>query len=187
MSVVINGTSGITGNTGTLISASTIGVGGATPSASGAGITFPATANLSTNANTLDDYEEGSWTPTIGGSATNPTGIVYSSQSGSYTRVGNVVYIAFRIQFSFTNGTGSGSLEIRGLPFTSTNTAQPKSTPQQDNISFAGFTYLEIGCTQNTAFMGIGANRSGSTANSIAVSACNSSNTDINGGIMYFV
>jgi hypothetical protein len=42
----------------------TIGVGGATPSTSGAGITFPATQSASSNVNTLDDYEEGSWTPT---------------------------------------------------------------------------------------------------------------------------
>jgi hypothetical protein len=40
----------------------TIGVGDATPSASGSGITFPATQSASTNANTLDDYEEGTWT-----------------------------------------------------------------------------------------------------------------------------
>jgi hypothetical protein len=42
--------------------AGNIGIGGATPTASGTGITFPATASASTNANTLDDYEEGTWT-----------------------------------------------------------------------------------------------------------------------------
>ena len=41
----------------------TIGVGGATASASGTGITFPATQSASSDANTLDDYEEGTWTP----------------------------------------------------------------------------------------------------------------------------
>ena len=39
----------------------TIGVGNATPAASGAGISFPATASASSDANTLDDYEEGTW------------------------------------------------------------------------------------------------------------------------------
>jgi hypothetical protein len=39
--------------------AGNIGLGGATPTTSGTGITFPATASASTNANTLDDYEEG--------------------------------------------------------------------------------------------------------------------------------
>jgi hypothetical protein len=48
--------------------AGNIGLGGATPTTSGTGITFPATASASTNANTLDDYEEGTWTPEYGGS-----------------------------------------------------------------------------------------------------------------------
>jgi hypothetical protein len=39
--------------------------GGATPTTSGTGITFPASASASTNANTSDDYEEGTWTPTV--------------------------------------------------------------------------------------------------------------------------
>ena len=49
----------------TIKGGATISVGGATPSASGAGITFPATQSASTDANTLDDYEEGTWTPTV--------------------------------------------------------------------------------------------------------------------------
>jgi hypothetical protein len=49
----------------------TIGVGDATPSASGSGISFPATQSASSDANTLDDYEEGTWTPSVGwGTAT---------------------------------------------------------------------------------------------------------------------
>jgi hypothetical protein len=44
----------------------------------GAGIQFPATQVSSADANTLDDYEEGTWTPTIGGSSTNPT-VTYST------------------------------------------------------------------------------------------------------------
>jgi hypothetical protein len=59
MTIILDGTTGITNNSGTLISATTVGVGGATPAASGAGITFPATQSASTDANTLDDYEEG--------------------------------------------------------------------------------------------------------------------------------
>ena len=66
----LGGISGFTTD-GTRVTASTtIGVGGATPSTSGSGITFPATASASSNANTLDDYEEGTWTPTLGGTAT---------------------------------------------------------------------------------------------------------------------
>lgn len=116
MAVVINGTSGITGNTGTLISASTIGVGGATPSASGSGITFPATQSASSDANTLDDYEEGTWTPTLVGSTTNPT-VTYGVQRGVYTKVGNIVHCTWQMTFSGLSG-GSGYGMIGGFPFT---------------------------------------------------------------------
>lgn len=116
MAVVINGTSGITGNTGTLISATTIGVGGATPSASGAGITFPATANLSSNANTLDDYEEGTFTPNLTGTSGTTT-ITYTVQTGYYVKVGRMVTVFIRLAWSSLSG-GSGNLRITNLPFT---------------------------------------------------------------------
>jgi len=94
-----------TGQVGT-----TLGVGGATPSASGSGITFPATQSTSSNANTLDDYEEGTWTPTVGGTAT------YTIQEGRYTKIGRQVTIQGIIQISVI-GTGSATT-ISGLPFT---------------------------------------------------------------------
>ena len=114
MPITLDGTNGITTNSGTVISASTIGVGGATPSTSGAGITFPATQSASTDANTLDDYEEGTWTPSVGGNAT------YSTRIASYTKVGNLVYVHCYIVI---NAIGTGSTAIlSGLPFTSKNT-----------------------------------------------------------------
>jgi hypothetical protein len=97
--------------TGTVKTATTISVGGATPSASGAGITFPATQSASSDANTLDDYEEGTWTPNVGGNAT------YSIQAGTYTKVGNIVTAWFDIQINVL-GTGSTG-SISGLPYIS--------------------------------------------------------------------
>ena len=88
----------------------TISVGNATPSASGAGITFPATQSASADANTLDDYEEGTWTPTLGGNTT------YSDAVGSYVKIGQVVTVQCAIVVS-TLGTGS-TTQISGLPFT---------------------------------------------------------------------
>jgi hypothetical protein len=89
----------------------TIGVGGATPSANGSGISFPATQSASSDANTLDDYEEGTWTPSIGGTAT------YTSQEGKYTKIGNLVMISCQIAINLI-GTGS-TTTITGLPFSS--------------------------------------------------------------------
>jgi len=77
---------------------------------SGTGITFPATQSASTDANTLDDYEEGTWTPTLGGTAT------YSFQGGSYTKVGRLVTAQGWLIVS-SIGTGATN-NVSGLPFT---------------------------------------------------------------------
>jgi hypothetical protein len=101
--------------------ATTIGVGGATPAASGAGITFPASQSASTDANTLDDYEEGSWTPTIEINSSS-TGIAYGTQVGRYTKVGNVVTCWFYLGLT-NKGSSSGSVTLLGIPFTPSSTS----------------------------------------------------------------
>jgi len=95
--------------------ATTIGVGGATPAASGAGITFPAIKSPSSDANTLDDYEEGTFTPVIEGTTTSGTAS-YSQNEGRYTKIGRLVFIETYV--AYTSGTGTGSLRLGGLPFT---------------------------------------------------------------------
>jgi hypothetical protein len=89
---------------------------GGSTTATGTGVTFPATQSASSDANTLDDYEEGTWTPTIFGSTTAGT-TSYSQQTGWYTKVGNIVTIGLYVNFS--SATGTGILLIGGLPFTS--------------------------------------------------------------------
>ena len=91
--------------------AKNISIGGATPTTSGSGITFPATQSASTDANTLDDYEEGTWTASVGGTAT------YNNQSGTYTKIGRLVIASFDLNINLI-GTGS-TTTIFGLPFTS--------------------------------------------------------------------
>jgi len=95
----------------------TIGVGDATPSTSGSGITFPATASASSNANTLDDYEEGTWTAVISDGTNNAT-MTSNRTTGSYTKIGNVVTVAGYIGTD-SLGSVSGSIRMTGLPFTS--------------------------------------------------------------------
>ena len=67
-------------------------------------------------ANTLDDYEEGTFTPTLTGASSNPSSISYNAQTGNYTKVGNVVHIDLILYPSSFSG-GSGALRIAGLPF----------------------------------------------------------------------
>jgi hypothetical protein len=88
--------------------------GGTTTAAAGVGIIFPATQVASANANCLDDYEEGTWTPSVGGGS----GTAYSTQQGWYTKVGNLVTVGFEIELN-TKGTITGGAAIAGLPFTS--------------------------------------------------------------------
>jgi hypothetical protein len=97
----------------------TIGVGAATPSASGAGITFPNTQSASTDANTLDDYEEGTWTPTV----TSSTGSITAyTSSGNYVKVGKLVTITGSAIIT-TVGTAGGALVSSSIPFTTQNIA----------------------------------------------------------------
>jgi hypothetical protein len=109
-------------NTGTIITqnstpafASTIGVGGATAAASGAGITFPATQSASSNANTLDDYEEGTWTPTISilVNITNATWL-----GGKYIKIGNLVTVQGRFSCTVTSSNAL-TYATMNLPFSS--------------------------------------------------------------------
>jgi hypothetical protein len=70
-------------------------------------------------ANALDDYEEGTWTPTFTGTGATFT---YSSQQGNYIKIGTLVYAVFYVQISAISG-GSGTCGIGGLPFTTGNSA----------------------------------------------------------------
>lgn len=99
--------------------ATTIGVGGATAAASGAGISFPATQSASTNANTLDDYEEGTWTPIAarytGGNITAVYGV---SNAGKYTKIGRIVILECYLDITSVSSQGSSLSQVTGLPFT---------------------------------------------------------------------
>jgi len=75
-----------------------------------------------TSANALDDYEEGTFTPSWGGGTTDPSGVYSTLTSGSYTKVGRLVTVLILIRGGATTSAGSGSLLIRGLPFASATT-----------------------------------------------------------------
>jgi hypothetical protein len=80
------------------------------------GITFPATQVLSTDPNTLDDYEEGTWTPELADANTGGNTFTHSVQQGFYTKVGNVVTTYFRVTWT-SKGSASGLIRMRGFPF----------------------------------------------------------------------
>lgn len=81
-------------------------------------IKFPASQNASADANTLDDYEEGTWTPVLTFATPGDLSVAYTTQTGTYTKIGRQVTIHLSILTStFTHTTASGSLQITGLPF----------------------------------------------------------------------
>jgi hypothetical protein len=115
--VAIGGTTPLAGGFTTVKAATTMGVGAATPAASGAGITFPASQSASSDVNTLDDYEEGTWTPLLESDGGSAAGKTYTTQSGQYTKIGNVVYFTFLVTFSNAGSSNVNEANLRGLPF----------------------------------------------------------------------
>jgi hypothetical protein len=102
------------------------------------GITFPATAVACTNVNTLDDYEEGTWTPQL-------TGFTMSgSNQGKYIKVGRIVTVEAVLQWS--SGTSPGTALVTGLPFVNSGGVRSTGAFGLSNgasiIPTAGFTWL---------------------------------------------
>ena len=121
---------------------STIGVGNATPATTGAGVTFPATISASSDANTLDDYEEGTWTPAIGYTTPGDSSFSFSYQDGTYVKVGQLVTVTFLIRISsLTKGTASGDWQIQNLPFAAFTRAEM--------ATFGNVMYYDAPCSVN--------------------------------------
>jgi hypothetical protein len=79
-------------------------------------ILFPASQVVSNNPNALDDYEEGTWTPTLSRESSAPS-ITYQAQEGRYLKIGRLVFVDGHIHVSTVVSQGSGSALIDGLPF----------------------------------------------------------------------
>jgi hypothetical protein len=102
--------------------AGTVCLKGGNTSAGGTGITFPTTQSASSDANTLDDYEEGTWTPAwrAGTLANTPT-FTYTSQQGRYVKIGMQVTVWCKMIWSNKTGGTADLAFISGLPFTQSN------------------------------------------------------------------
>jgi hypothetical protein len=147
-----------------------VSVGDATPAASGAGVTFPATQSASSDANTLDDYEEGSWTPVLrfGGSS---AGITYNTSEGGaqgqYVKIGKQVTAWFAINLS-NKGAGSGNADVTGLPFNTANTFYNENggfiNYSSDFNSLKGTPTVYVGNGPNMSFYQPNANSGSITA-----------------------
>ena len=141
------------GNGGLIKDASgNVGVG-VTPAGTGgclqlkSGITFPATQSASTDANTLDDYKEGTWTPNVVSSA---GAITSYTSSATYTKVGRQVVNVIRVDVT-NNGTGLGAIVINGFPFTSASAKGNSGACREDTA--IGFAIVASSTTGNNLFL----------------------------------
>lgn len=129
-------------------------------------LSFPATQNASSDVNTLDDYSEGSWTPTLtfGGLS---TGITFSAQSGRYVKIGKLVFIEFNILLS-SKGSATGGAKIAGFPFTSDSASGgsfgPVTWVSFSSITSPPFARIDSNATTATLLYGTtGANQPADT------------------------
>lgn len=111
-------------------------------------IAFPASQNASADVNTLDDYEEGTWTPTLSCNTVGNLSITYSAQLGVYTKIGRQVHASFYIVTSaMTHTTASGRLTI-SLPMaaaTATYYTKGSLMVSGDNLTSVSGMTCEIG------------------------------------------
>ena len=102
------------------------------------GITFPATAVAASDPNTLDDYEEGTWTPTVRGSATAGT-YQLASHLSHYTKIGRTVQLTSRITLAASiTGGGVGDLWITGVPFAKQANEFSVGSVLLNNVDYGG-------------------------------------------------
>jgi hypothetical protein len=83
-------------------------------------VAFPATQVPDADANTLDDYEEGTWTPVLKYGGGN-TGMSNTSGFGRYTKIGDLVTFEWTFGVGSSAGSSTGTARIAGLPFTSSS------------------------------------------------------------------
>lgn len=100
------------------------------------GIQFPATQVTSSNANTLDDYEEGTWTPTWNG------GTITSYSRCQYVKIGGQVTVTADIAFG--TPSGSSAITISGMPFNTGGSVsnQAVGSIMQNFCGLAGNSYV---------------------------------------------
>jgi hypothetical protein len=135
----------------TLTPSGAVALSGAVTNAGGVGITFPTSQFASSNANTLDDYEEGTWTMTLAFSGGN-TGITYDYNTGAYTKVGRLVTVTGLCSIS-NKGSSTGVAVLGGLPFfpISGTTGYSTASLVTSGISYTGVLgFYTVGAGQDT-------------------------------------
>jgi hypothetical protein len=137
-------------------------------------IAFPATQVASANANTLDDYEEGTWTPVMTFATPGNLSIsAYAVQVGAYTKIGRSATLSFNISISagnYTQTTASGALQVTGIPFAALGTANLnyEGAVSAQGVTKASYTSLVARLTSGASILDFVAFGSGQAVSNVA-------------------
>jgi hypothetical protein len=153
---------------------------------SGAGIDFALTpdGSGSMTSELLNDYEEGTWTPIIGG-ATSESGQSYSGQTGNYTKIGRVVTVNFRVVLS-DKGTITGNVSVKGLPFAVQNSVNYAAGTTYWGAFTTSWNYIFLEAVANQTYATLNGTKTAVTEVIKVETADISNATQLNGSFTYF-
>jgi hypothetical protein len=110
----------------------------------GKGIDFSADPNPGgMTSELLDDYEEGTWTPTVIDGAVTGTGITYN---GTYTKIGRLVYLNLQIKSTASDLRVASYVVFSGVPFTVFNASSGVVTSEDVDL-FSSNGFVGVGNT----------------------------------------
>jgi len=197
---VANGGTGVTTSTGTgntVLSAAptlsgnvNLSTGNLVIGTSGKGVDFSVTSEAAGMTSELfADYEEGTWTPTLGADSVGGTQ-TYSFQKGTYTKIGNTVFIRFAFVISVKDATTAGNLVLQGLPFASNangGLSHGTCSLRQNFTLDVGYYVAQVQATNSSSsFYFIQTGATAATINNISASAF-AAGLQIIGQISYYV
>ena len=107
-------------------------------------------------ANTISDYEQGTWLPSVGSSSGTQPSLTYTSRTGFYTKIGNIVHVSGEFALNgMTDGT-NGQFLIRDLPFNVGRVFAGSHTGHQITAALGGFQLSNFS-TNRMGLLGQGA------------------------------
>ena len=118
------------------------------------------------SANKLDDYEEGTWTPTAG------SGFAIATNRGSvsYTKVGRMVHLTLNLSLDYSGSSGTSQVQIGGLPFTpkSGNSGRANAQPWMDYVDTGVAGNIQVGIWDSNPYLKHYVTRTDSNSNQIS-------------------
>jgi hypothetical protein len=155
-------------------------------------IKFPATQNPSSDVNTLDDYERGTWTISFTFATPNDLAVSAETKEAYYVKIGQQVFLFWNYTFTPTFTTSAGNAQLTGMPFThkdvtNANCVGRGTIRHNANLTYpAGATMCYPSGTDNATLMLIQTQGSGTGAAAVTTARITSAvSTDLHGSLTY--